>query len=143
MFNLFSSKSKESVFSFVSSNPEVSVKDIVTGTKLEYKYVYKIVTEFLEQGIVEKTRTKYSLSSKFVEYFRKKSDLISEKYVDSIYLRNKLDMYNAFCSLEEDEKIKAKVDGILSDWFFKKLDDWYSKFYDPNDIETKKIKLNL
>lgn len=139
MYELLGSKSKEIVFLYLVNNPNQTIKEITAGTKLQYKYVFKIITEFLEKSIVDKNNKTYALAPKFVEFYRKTSDKISEKYIDSIFMRNKLDLYNAFCSLEDDKGIKSKVDKIIGDWFYNKLDEWYSKYYDPENIELKKI----
>jgi DNA-binding IclR family transcriptional regulator len=124
MFNLFGSKTKAKIFLFLSNNPNTTVNNLVKETKVKYKYAYKILSEFVEKGILDKINTKYSLSSRFVEFFRKSSDIIGENYINESHMKNRLDLFNTFCFLEEDEKVKAKVDGILNEWFFKKIDDW-------------------
>lgn len=140
MFNLLGSLSKEKIFIYLSNNPNKTLNEISKETHIQYKYVYKIINEFLDNKIIEKNRKTYSLTTEFVEYYRKIADLMTESYVSNIYLKNRLDLYNAFCSLEQDEKVKAKVNDLIDSWFFRKLDDWYSRFYDHDGIEYRRIK---
>lgn len=144
MYNLFGSESKELIIIYLSNNPNSSAKqidkDINKYSKiLSYKNIYRILSELTEVNVVHKKESKYYLSSEFIEYIKHISDSMLTTHASDVFVRNKTDFYNVMLYLDPKDEVKKDVSGYLNSWLMKKLDEWYSKFYDPEDIEFKTI----
>lgn len=144
MYNLFGSESKELIITYLSNHPNSSAKqidkDINKYSKiLSYKNIYRILRELTEVNVVHKKESKYYLSSEFIEYIKHMSDSMLTTHASDVFVRNKTDFYNVMLYLDPKDEVKKDVSGYLNSWLMKKLDEWYSKFYDPEDIEFKTI----
>lgn len=139
MYNLFGSDSKEEILKYLAKQGDKTVKEISEETNIGYKNASKILTEFSELYIVSKKDNKYYLNSKFIEYFKKLSDVMCDTYTNELYFRNKTDLYNAMLSLNNNKEVKDQVNELIDSWFMKRIDDWYSKYYDPENKEFNKI----
>ena len=106
---------------------------------LSYKNIYRILSELTEVNVVHKKESKYYLSSEFIEYIKHISDSMLTTHASDVFVRNKTDFYNVMLYLDPKDEVKKDVSGYLNSWLMKKLDEWYSKFYDPEDIEFKTI----
>jgi SAM-dependent methyltransferase len=144
MFNLFGSDSKNVVIDFLTKNPNQSAKEIENSInkyskQLTYKNVFRILTELTEQGIVTKKDSKYYLKTEFIEYMKNFTDNMLHNYTNEMFVKNKTDFYNVMLYLDPNGKVKSEVSDYLNTWLMDKLDDWYSKYYDPSGIEVDKI----
>jgi SAM-dependent methyltransferase len=144
MFNLFGSESKELVLTYLSKNPYSSPKQIDEEINkysklISYKNIFRILTELNEVNVIHKKESKYYLSSEFVEYIKNMSDSMLDTHAHEIFVRNKTDFYNVMLYLDPKGEVKENVSGYLDSWLMQKLDEWYSKFYDPENIEFSKI----
>ncbi len=140
MYELLGSKTKTEIFNYLIKNPYKTVKEISHDTKIGYKYTSKILNEFVEKRILDKESNKFFMKSEFIVRLKRLSDLAMKRYSKDFVIRNNLDKYNAFLALYPDDKITKEIDGLMDTWLMKKLDDWYSKWYDPEDLEYKKLK---
>lgn len=148
MYNIFGYKSKELIISYLARNPNKTIKEISEGInkfskQIEYKNLHKILSSLVEEKIIDKKNSLYYLTSEFIEYMKNFSDIMLHNYTDEMFVRNKTDMYNVMNYLDPDGEVKSKVSDYLNTWLMEKLDDWYSKFYDPENIEYKKIKESI
>ena len=140
MITLFESENKNKIVSYLAENPDKSAKEITEKTQINYKNTYKILQELLEKQIVIKKENQYHLTSQFIEHIKKFSDTLLKNHTNSLFLRNKLDLYNTLITLYPEDDIKENIDTLIENWLVDKLDDWFSKFYDLENKEYKKIK---
>jgi len=140
MYSILGSKTKEEILKYLVENPYKKAKEISKGTGIDYKYTFKILKEFLDNEIVLEKNKKYYLKSDFISYVKGISDSLIKNYSKELFFENKFDLYNTLSSNYSDEKIITKVNKIMEDWTMKKMDDWYSKYYDPEDNEYNGIK---
>lgn len=140
MYNILGSKTKEKILKYLVANPYKKTKEIAKGTEIDYKYTFKILKEFLDKEIVLEKNKKYYLKSDFISYIKGLSDSLIKNYSKELFFKNKFDLYNTLSSNYSDEKIISKIDKIMEDWIMKKMNDWYSKYYDPENNEYNEIK---
>jgi len=144
MFNLFGSDSREKIIQYLAKNPNKSSKEIDESInkyskQLDYKNIFRILTELLEQRVISKKNSKYYLTSEFIEHVKNTSDNMLDNYTDEMFVRNKTDLYNVMLYLDPDGEVISKVSNYLNSWLMEKLDVWYSKYYDPKNSEFSKI----
>jgi 2-polyprenyl-3-methyl-5-hydroxy-6-metoxy-1,4-benzoquinol methylase len=139
MYSLFGSESKEKVLMYLVSSPYKNTKEISKETSVGYKHTFKILQEFLDEGIVLEKDKKYYIKSDFISYIKKICDSMIKTYSKELFFRNKFDLYNTLSASYSDDKIVTKIDKIMDEWIMKKLDDWYSKYYDPENKEYGEI----
>lgn len=140
MYSIFASKTKEKIFLHLSKNPYKTAKEISEETKTDYKYTFKILKEFLEKEIVSEKDKKYYIKSDFITHIKRISDTLMKNYSIEFLFKNKHDIYNVLSSTHKDDKIVKKIEKIMDEWIMRKLNRWYSKFYDPQDIEYSELK---
>jgi len=140
MYSILGSTTKEKILKYLVVNPYKKAKEISKDTGVDYKYTFKILKEFLDKDIAQEKDKKYYLKSEFIAYIKRISDSLMKNYSKELLFKNKFDLYNALSSTYSKEKITAKIDKIMDDWIMKKLNDWYSKYYDPEDNEYNAIK---
>lgn len=137
---LLGSKSKDEIIKYLSKNPHKSVQEISKTSGVGYKHTSKILSEFVEKGIVDKKGKLFFLKSEFIDFIKKFSDTIMKIYTKEFLLKGKSDVYNFLSAMYPEEKISKKIDNLIENWIVEKLNDWYSKYYDPEDKEYKKLE---
>lgn len=140
MYSILYSKTKEKILFYLGKNPYKTAKDISENSGVSYKYTFKILKEFEKNNIIFEKNKKYYLRSEFIHYIKEFSDTLMKNYSKEFFFKNKYDLYNVLSSTYKDDNVTKKVEKIMSDWVIKKLNDWYSKFYDPQDKEYKLLK---
>lgn len=138
MYELFGSENKTKIVSYLANNPDKSINEIAKNTQINYKNAYKILQELIEKSIVEKNN-EYQLNPRFIEFVKSISDSMVNNYSQSIYLKNKLDLYNTLISIYPDDNLN-KITNEIDNWLMEKLDNCYCKFYDFENKEYEKIK---
>jgi len=127
----------------LGEKPKKKINEIHEELKnYSYKYVYKAVRLLEKQQILTRYENKYELN---VEYLKKLKSFIDKTcsnynieqnvFIDSTNGKI-LNIFNK----EETEKIKAKILTYINKMIIEKLDEWYSKYYDPENIEVKTIE---
>lgn len=140
MYSILASETKEKILHYLAKNPYVNAKKVSEGTKVNYKHAFKILKEFVDKNIVLEKNKNYYLKSEFIDYVKRFSDTLMKNYSKEFFFKNKYDLYNVLSSTYKDDSVTKKVEKIMEDWVMKKLSDWYSKFYDPEDIEYSELK---
>ena len=134
------SETKEKVLAYLVANPYKNAKEISNSTGIGYKHTFKILKEFLDKEIVLEKERKYYLKSEFIANIKRLSDSLIKNYSKELFLKNKFDIYNTLSASYSEEKIITKIDKIIDEWIMKKLNDWYSKYYDPDNSEYNELK---
>ena len=140
MYELLGSYNKEQILNHLTKNPGKTANEIANNTSISYKNTYKILQELLEKQIVEKQHNNYFLRSDFIEYIKDFSNNMIRNYTGSLFLKNKLDLYNTLLALYPKEDMKNQIDELIDNWLIKKLDDWYCKYYDFENKEYNRVK---
>ncbi|MCA9486922.1 class I SAM-dependent methyltransferase [Candidatus Woesearchaeota archaeon] len=140
MYAVLGSQNKEKILTYLSLHSGKKAKEISAEVKISYKLSFKILSEFQEQNIVFKKDNLYYLESAFIEYFKIISESMLKTYTENVFFRNKLDVMNTLLSLNGVESLKENINKQIDNWLMKKLDDWYSKYYDLEKTEEKKLK---
>lgn len=137
MYAVLGSQNKEKILTYLSLHSGKKAKEISAEVKISYKLSFKILSEFQEQNIVFKKDNLYYLESAFIEYFKIISESMLKTYTENVFFRNKLDVMNTLLSLNGVESLKENINKQIDNWLMKKLDDWYSKYYDLEKTEEK------
>lgn len=140
MASLLGSQTREKVLRYLVQNPYKKAKDISDATGLNYKNTFKILKELVKENVLLEKDKLYFVSSNFIMNVKILSDSLMRNYSKEFFFRNKYDLYNTLTATAKDDKITKKVNKIMDDWIIKKLNDWYSKFYDLQNKEYKEIK---
>jgi SAM-dependent methyltransferase len=141
MFNLFNSEAKDKIFNYLINKPNSSIKEISNNIKLNYKYIYKILNEFENKKIINKNnKGKYFISNEYIHFLKNKIDNLIKNYSSTIHVKNNLDLYNVLINFYPEDSISKKIDILIENWLLDKLNDWYEKYYDPENKEYEKIK---
>lgn len=140
MYSLLGSDTKEKVMLYLVANPYKSTKEISKDTGIGYKHAFKILKEFLDEGVALEKDRKYYIKSEFIAYIKRLSDSLIKNYSKELFLKNKFDIYNTLSVSYSEEKVISKIDKIIDEWIMKKLSDWYSKYYDPENKEYEELK---
>jgi 2-polyprenyl-3-methyl-5-hydroxy-6-metoxy-1,4-benzoquinol methylase len=140
MYSLMGSETKEKVLKYLVANTYKTAKEISTNAGVGYKHTFKILKEFLNEEIVLEKDKKYYLKSEFIAYIKRISDSLVQNYSKELFFKNKFDIYNTLSASYSEEKIIGKIDKIIDAWIMKKLDDWYSKYYDPENKEYEEVR---
>ncbi len=140
MYSIFGSKIKNEIIIYLVRNPYKTAKEISNETKINYKNTFKILTELANEQIILKKQNRYYLRSEFIEYLKKISDESLQSYTDTLFLKNKLDLYNTLINLYPKDKIQGNIDELIETWLVEKLNDWYTKYYDKENKEYNKVK---
>lgn len=140
MFNLFNSEPKTKIFSIIGRKPGMGAKEIAHESKVNYKNSFKILQEFVDNGILEKNDGNYYVKSEFIEYLKNITDDLVKNNTQSIYMKNKLDIYNTLITIYPEDDIREDIEELIDDWLMEKLADWYAKFYDHENKEYDRIK---
>jgi ubiquinone/menaquinone biosynthesis C-methylase UbiE len=125
---------------YLADNPHKSVKEISNATNVGYKHTSKILKEFVDKDVIEKRGKLFFLKGDFINFIKALADTIMKNYSHKFGLRNKTDLYNVLASMYPEAKINKKVDKLMEDWLIKKLDEWYSKYYDFENKEYLKVE---
>ena len=125
---------------YLVGNPNKSAKEISEATEIGYKNAFKILQDLLLKEIVSEKDKKYFIKKHFISHIKQIHDSLLKNYSQELLFRNKFDLYNMLSASYSDDKIVSKIDGIIDDWLMKKLDEWYSKYYDPENKEYLEVK---
>jgi 2-polyprenyl-3-methyl-5-hydroxy-6-metoxy-1,4-benzoquinol methylase len=140
MYSILASESKEKVLNYLARNPYKTAKEISEGSGINYKHTFKILKEFEEKDIVLVKNKSYYLKSDFIHHIKRLSDTLMRNYSKEFFFKNKYDLYNMLSSTYKDDDVKKKIEKIMDSWIMEKLDDWYSKFYDPQNTEYNLLR---
>ncbi|MFW6312209.1 MAG: class I SAM-dependent methyltransferase, partial [Nanoarchaeota archaeon] len=139
MSKIFGSENKTKIIFLLSAKSNLSAKQISETTNIPYKNVFKILKELELQEIISIKNLKYNLNFNFIENLKRLVENSVSNYTSMHIFRNRLYFLNVLSSLKDSKELKNKLESEIDDYLLKKLDDWYSKFYDFENIEKKKI----
>ncbi len=127
----------------LGEKPRKKINKICEELKIySYKYVYKAVRILEKQQILTRHGNKYELNAEYLSKLKKFIDKTCDNYniEHNVFMESVSGkMLNIFTK-EEKEDIKVKITKYINKKIMEKLDEWYSKYYDPENIEIKSIK---
>lgn len=136
---IFGSEIRGKILYTLSQKSSLTIKDIAKRTNVNYRSIYKIINELKEGGYVIQQQNKYSLTSKFISLVNNIQNNLVESYHREVFLEKKENLFYLIRHMDKNGNLEEKISSVMKKHLLKKLDKWYSEFYDPKEIETNTI----
>ncbi len=120
---------------------EIHEKLKMKGFSYSYQYVHKSLNNLQKYEFVSKMSTKYSLNLKYLTNLKEFLIKASNQYDldQNVFMQSVTGSLLKVFNKKEAEAISKGIVKQINQKIMEKLDEWYSRYYDPEEKEIKTI----